>query len=101
GLPIVAMVAWRRWRETQTNLLWRFIICIVFACVVAPAIMQEDDWGNPRLIDIFPAIRMPLMLVLAVFSGQVQSHDWHDWLNLFCMMLWFGAFPVFVVATTS
>ena len=95
-LPILAFVIWCRWRQAQTTFLWRIILCVIFACIIAPTVMQEDDWGNPRLIDIFPAIRMLLMLpYMAAFHGQFQ---FHDWLMLLWTIFWLSIFPTFVVS---
>jgi hypothetical protein len=63
--------------------------------------MQEDDWGNPRLIDIFPAIRMPLLLALAAFSGRGWFHGWQDWFGVLWTILCYSIFPIFVVSMVS
>jgi hypothetical protein len=99
GLPIFAVLTWCRWKQAQNALQWRIILCVIFACVIAPTVAEEDDWGNPRLIDISPAIAtlliLPCKAAIAVFRGQFSFHDLFDCLwVIFCDSI----FPIFVVS---
>jgi hypothetical protein len=54
GLPIFGLAAWKRWTHAKTSFLWRFILCVLLAVVLAPYVASEDFSGNTT-VDIFPA----------------------------------------------
>jgi len=79
GLPILALVAWLRWRQSQTSVLWRWVLCTIIACIITPFIFKDES------ADIFPAVGALLAVLVAAFRGQLHAHDY------------FGAFWVWVL----
>jgi hypothetical protein len=55
GLPIFGVVVWKRWKRTQTSLFWRFSVCVLLGCLLAPYVISEDFGGNVT-VDVFPAV---------------------------------------------
>jgi hypothetical protein len=68
GLPIFGLIAWKRWRLSQTSFLWRFILCVLLAGIFAPYVASED-FGGYTTVDVVPAA----MLLLAF--GFISQHD--------------------------
>ncbi len=55
GLPVLVVIASKRWREAQTTFLWRAVICMIAACVFTPCV-QSEDFGRVATVDVFPAV---------------------------------------------
>ena len=69
GLPMLAVVAWKRWPQAQATFLWRFVLCAITACVIAPAVVTED-FGGVATVDVFPAVMALLCAPVGAFRGE-------------------------------
>jgi hypothetical protein len=92
GLPIFAATIGFGWRRSMSSHYWRLLICTVFASLITPILVQEDNWGNPRLMDIAPAILMVLFGFMAAFDGHA---------NDFFASFFMGLTPILFISAIS
>ena len=69
GLPVLAVVAGKRWRHAQAALPWRAILCVIAACIFTPWIVSENFEGAVA-VDIFPAARVLLYALAGAFGRE-------------------------------
>jgi hypothetical protein len=76
GFPLFATIARLRWQRARNSFLWRWILCVILACIVSPFIYFDTE-GVPVIVDVIPAgmmlIYLPVGLFSAAFSGQLDD----------------------------
>jgi len=54
GLPALALLVWRRWKQAQSGGLSRFNLCILVACLITPCVVVHN-FGGIICVEVFPA----------------------------------------------
>lgn len=72
GLPAFAFTVWKRWRQAQSGLFWRAVICAIVATNITPFWVGET-FGEYTTVDIEPAVAVVPSAILSMFEdGQVR-----------------------------
>lgn len=72
GLPTLAVAAWKRWTHAQAAFRWRFAVCVLAACIIAPAVVIED-FGGVTTVDVFPAVMVLALGTVGLFTGETNT----------------------------
>jgi len=58
GLPVFAVVAAILRRRAQQSAWWRFVVCFVLACAIAPSLFPWTNGHNAGGVILIPAVLM-------------------------------------------
>src|ERR1039457_868863 len=69
GLPIVAVVAWLRWKQTRISLLWRWCFCAILASITTPLIVSDEQ------TDVDPAFQSLIQVLIEFIHADIKQRQ--------------------------
>ncbi len=101
GLPMLAFVVWKRWKQAQSGFFWRAVLCLIIACIITP-FYSSEDFGGIITVDIMPAVAVVPSVILGMIidggHGSLSKLAELAELAEFLEALILSLFPILVVS---